>query len=212
MEECMWLCKKKKKKSNSNKWHAPSKQDSCSERINFFPNYVTRRKKIHASSVTKTLNRQICIIYDRELNVLQQLAEMAVRLVTHGSFLESQTGEFSLGQAGFQEAFIYVSNYVPNMNLFWPVFPFYIPWKHQKIKGFLVFSGGGGVENSNIGQKWVNGLPQQILTKIIVSTRFEVALPFLADVTVYNKCCSCNDLFLQEIIAIPEHLKKRTMF
>ena len=101
---------KEKKKSNSNKWHAPSKQDSCSERTNFFPNYVTRRKKIHASFVTKALNRQICIIYDRELNVLQQLAKMAVRLVTYGSFLERQTGEFSFGQANFQEALMYVSN------------------------------------------------------------------------------------------------------
>ena len=25
---------------------------------------------------------------------------------------------------------------------FWPMFPFYTPWKHQKTKGFLVFSGG----------------------------------------------------------------------
>ena len=24
---------------------------------------------------------------------------------------------------------------------FWPIFPFYTPWKHQKTKGFLVFSG-----------------------------------------------------------------------
>ena len=24
----------------------------------------------------------------------------------------------------------------------WPMFPFYTPWKHQKTKGFLVFSGG----------------------------------------------------------------------
>ena len=25
---------------------------------------------------------------------------------------------------------------------FWPMFAFYTPWKHQKICGFLVFSGG----------------------------------------------------------------------
>ena len=25
---------------------------------------------------------------------------------------------------------------------FWSMFPFYTPWKHQKTKGFLVFSGG----------------------------------------------------------------------
>ena len=25
---------------------------------------------------------------------------------------------------------------------FWPMFLFYTPWKHQKTKGFLVFSGG----------------------------------------------------------------------
>ena len=25
---------------------------------------------------------------------------------------------------------------------FWPMFPFYTPWKQQKTKGFLVFSGG----------------------------------------------------------------------
>ena len=29
-----------------------------------------------------------------------------------------------------------------SLNYFWPMFPFYTPWKHQKIKGFLVFSGG----------------------------------------------------------------------
>ena len=25
---------------------------------------------------------------------------------------------------------------------FWPMFPFYTPWKHQNTKRFLVFSGG----------------------------------------------------------------------
>ena len=30
----------------------------------------------------------------------------------------------------------------PFLTHFWPVFPFYTPWKHQKTKGFLVFSGG----------------------------------------------------------------------
>ena len=34
---------------------------------------------------------------------------------------------------------------------------FYIPWKHQKTKGFLVFSGGCKmVKNRNFGWKWVN--------------------------------------------------------
>ena len=28
------------------------------------------------------------------------------------------------------------------LNNFWPMFPFYNPWKHQKTKDFLVFSGG----------------------------------------------------------------------
>ena len=36
---------------------------------------------------------------------------------------------------------------------FSPVFHFYTPWKRQKIKGFLIFSGGIEME---IGLKWVN--------------------------------------------------------
>ena len=28
------------------------------------------------------------------------------------------------------------------LTYFWPMFPFYTPWKHQKILSFLVFSGG----------------------------------------------------------------------
>ena len=28
-----------------------------------------------------------------------------------------------------------------DLNYFWPMFPFHTPWKHQKTKGFLVFSG-----------------------------------------------------------------------
>ena len=28
-----------------------------------------------------------------------------------------------------------------SLTRFWPVFPFYTPWKHQKTKGFLLFSG-----------------------------------------------------------------------
>ena len=32
------------------------------------------------------------------------------------------------------------------------MFPFYTPWKHQKTKSFVVFSGG---KNGNIYQIWV---------------------------------------------------------
>ena len=35
---------------------------------------------------------------------------------------------------------------------FWQMFSFHIPWKHQKIKGFLMFS--GGVEMEHIFQKF----------------------------------------------------------
>ena len=35
---------------------------------------------------------------------------------------------------------------------FKPMIPFYTPWKRQKIKGFLTFS---GVKKGNIGMKWV---------------------------------------------------------
>ena len=31
---------------------------------------------------------------------------------------------------------------------FWPIFPFYTPWKHEKTKIFLVFSGGIKWEHS----------------------------------------------------------------
>ena len=31
---------------------------------------------------------------------------------------------------------------VINTDTFWPMFLFYTPWKHQKTRGFLVFSGG----------------------------------------------------------------------
>ena len=37
---------------------------------------------------------------------------------------------------------------------FQPMFHFYTPWKHQKISGFLMLS--GGVVYRNIGWKWVN--------------------------------------------------------
>ena len=31
---------------------------------------------------------------------------------------------------------------IKKLTHFWPIFPFYTPWKHQKTKDFLVFSGG----------------------------------------------------------------------
>ena len=35
----------------------------------------------------------------------------------------------------------------PFLTYFWPMFPFYNPWKHQKTKGFLVFSASMKWEN-----------------------------------------------------------------
>ena len=34
-----------------------------------------------------------------------------------------------------------------SLTRFWQIFPFYAPWKHQKTKGFLVFSGGIKLEH-----------------------------------------------------------------
>ena len=42
------------------------------------------------------------------------------------------------------------------------MFPLYTPWKHQKTKGFPVFS---GVIKGNIGQKWVNKIKVTINNK-----------------------------------------------
>ena len=52
---------------------------------------------------------------------------------------------------------------------FWPMFPFYNPWKHQKAKGFLEFS--GGVYNRNISQKWIRILIPANLYLIFSSHR-----------------------------------------
>ena len=41
---------------------------------------------------------------------------------------------------------------IRSLTHFWLIFPFYTPWKHQKSKGFLVFS---GVWNGNINQYWI---------------------------------------------------------
>ena len=50
---------------------------------------------------------------------------------------------------------------------FWPMFPFYTSWKHQKTKSYLVFS---GVYIGNFGQKWVN---KDFLTRILMNHRSE---------------------------------------
>ena len=36
---------------------------------------------------------------------------------------------------------------------YWPIFPFYAPWIHPKSKGFLVFSGRGGVKKGTLARK-----------------------------------------------------------
>ena len=36
--------------------------------------------------------------------------------------------------------------YCEKLTHFQPVFRFYTPWKHEKTGGFLMFSGGGGIE------------------------------------------------------------------
>ena len=43
------------------------------------------------------------------------------------------------------------------------MFPFYTPWKHQKIFGLLVFSGG---KNGSIGQEWVNLTSNRIRNRV----------------------------------------------
>ena len=116
------------------------------------------------------------------------------------------------------------------LTYFWPMFPFYTPWKHQKTSGLLVFSGGlkweygllaviniplkitllwsiflfytpwkhkktrgfPGVQNGNIGQKYVNW------------PNFIVWLPLLLEI-LRNMCiaviCSpgCDDFINFEI-------------
>ena len=42
---------------------------------------------------------------------------------------------------------------VLSLTHFWPMFPFYTPWKHQKTKGFLVFSRD---IKGNIGKKCID--------------------------------------------------------
>ena len=47
----------------------------------------------------------------------------------------------------------FTPKFIVNLTHFWPMFPSYTPWKHQKTKGFLVFSVG---YNGNTSQKWIN--------------------------------------------------------
>ena len=57
--------------------------------------------------------------------------------------------------------------FLPFLTHFWPMFPFYTSWKHQKTKSYLVFS---GAYMGNFGQKWVN---KDFLTPILMNHRSE---------------------------------------
>ena len=59
----------------------------------------------------------------------------------------------------------------------WPMFPFYTPWKHQKVKGSL------GVWNVNIGHKWL----KEIWQFVFIYTKFE-------KVTNVFRKCACSIL------------------
>ena len=45
-----------------------------------------------------------------------------------------------------------------------PMFPFYTPWKQQKSKVFLVFSGDIKLEHWNSSQKWIKELNLMFLS------------------------------------------------
>ena len=64
--------------------------------------------------------------------------------------------------------FFYKKNFCKKMSLknpktltrFWPMFPFYAPWKHQKSEGFPVISGRIKWEHwSNMGSENVKKIP-----------------------------------------------------
>ena len=50
---------------------------------------------------------------------------------------------------------------------FCPVFLFYTPWKSQKTKGFLTFS--GGIEMKHIRLKWVNNCIASFYIFVLIS-------------------------------------------
>ena len=76
-----------------------------------------------------------------------------------------------------------------SVNPFLPNVPFKFPCKHQKTKGFLVFSGGS---ERNIGKEMVN-VPQ-----ISMNTIFNFNSVFRFTSEVYLKLC---EIYIMELFA-----------
>ena len=57
-----------------------------------------------------------------------------------------------------------LKKFVGKLNHFFPKFPFYAPWKHQKTKAFLVFLGKGQGLGYEMGTQQRNGFKQWNIT------------------------------------------------
>ena len=65
---------------------------------------------------------------------------------------------------------------IPVINPFLPNVPFWSPWKHQKTKGFLMFSGGS---KGNIGKKRVKKLYDILPRNALLSIYKSFVRPYL---------------------------------
>ena len=102
---------------------------------------------------------------------------------------------------------------------FWPIFPFYTPWKQQKIKGFLVFSGDLKWEHRpNMSQTWkpeTRSIPWQYpFTKSKVGLRNIFTKSGLSETTSNIQCFILADNWLCKEKQWPrivlKHFRKHT--